>query len=275
MVGFDPGAPMTVETTYKSHSSCQVSRRQSSVAWHRGADQWTCQCQLSNRPTSCTKGGAGPGPRDVGLGGGLGPRKGPTQCQCHQRCQCQWRHGSCAGRGSLTGYAAQGLEPRPGEDGAGGTSPRLPGPLTLTTDRDPQPGPQAATASQAGSGTKTVGWLVPHHHCQPEWLWQAMRPILMVVGLYACIMLPSAEAQVPAIQRSALVDLYTSTNGTAWKNSANWLTGDPCLNSWSGVGCTTGMEIGCVDHRIFRFHCSSVVTSLMLQARWPLGDTSS
>lgn len=50
-------------------------------------------------------------------------------------------------------------------------------------------------------------------------------------------------AAVPAAQRAALVDLYTSTNGTGWTNSAGWLTGDPCTDLWSGVACIVGDSI--------------------------------
>jgi hypothetical protein len=41
-----------------------------------------------------------------------------------------------------------------------------------------------------------------------------------------------------AVHRAALVDLYTSTNGTKWTTSTNWLLGDPCQDSWYGVACT-------------------------------------
>eukprot|EP00008_Paramoeba_atlantica_P014028 CAMPEP_0201479010 /NCGR_PEP_ID=MMETSP0151_2-20130828/3753_1 /ASSEMBLY_ACC=CAM_ASM_000257 /TAXON_ID=200890 /ORGANISM="Paramoeba atlantica, Strain 621/1 / CCAP 1560/9" /LENGTH=334 /DNA_ID=CAMNT_0047860315 /DNA_START=75 /DNA_END=1079 /DNA_ORIENTATION=- len=44
-------------------------------------------------------------------------------------------------------------------------------------------------------------------------------------------------AQVPPSERDALVDFYTSLRGQDWNGNANWLTGDPCQNSWSGVFC--------------------------------------
>jgi hypothetical protein len=34
---------------------------------------------------------------------------------------------------------------------------------------------------------------------------------------------------------SALVDLYSATNGPAWSKNSNWLNGDPCVNRWFGV----------------------------------------
>lgn len=42
----------------------------------------------------------------------------------------------------------------------------------------------------------------------------------------------------PDEQREALVALYNSLSGESWVRNVNWLQGDPCDNSWSGVGCT-------------------------------------
>ena len=42
---------------------------------------------------------------------------------------------------------------------------------------------------------------------------------------------------LPYLQREALIALYSSTAGSRWTFSAQWLTGDPCLNSWFGVTC--------------------------------------
>ena len=39
---------------------------------------------------------------------------------------------------------------------------------------------------------------------------------------------------------AALVDIYFATNGQQWLNNANWMDGDPCLNSWFGVTCHEG-----------------------------------
>ena len=38
----------------------------------------------------------------------------------------------------------------------------------------------------------------------------------------------------------ALNDLYNSCGGTNWINKTNWMSGDPCSNSWFGVYCTSG-----------------------------------
>ncbi len=51
--------------------------------------------------------------------------------------------------------------------------------------------------------------------------------------------LTSAGAATAA-ERAALVDLYNATDGSSWRNSANWLTGDPCSAGWYGVACSPG-----------------------------------
>ena len=38
----------------------------------------------------------------------------------------------------------------------------------------------------------------------------------------------------------ALTTLYNSTNGQRWFKKTNWLTGDPCNDSWFGVTCDWG-----------------------------------
>ena len=42
-------------------------------------------------------------------------------------------------------------------------------------------------------------------------------------------------------QVSALMDLYLATNGPGWLSNANWLSGDPCSNSWAGISCPSGL----------------------------------
>ncbi len=46
-----------------------------------------------------------------------------------------------------------------------------------------------------------------------------------------------AEGNVSADERAALVDLYNDTAGGSWSTNTNWLTGDPCVDAWSGVTC--------------------------------------
>ena len=48
---------------------------------------------------------------------------------------------------------------------------------------------------------------------------------------------PGCDAAVPKEEAVALFELYGSTNGSDWKNSTNWLQGDPCDNDWYGVFC--------------------------------------
>lgn len=64
-------------------------------------------------------------------------------------------------------------------------------------------------------------------------------------------LLRGVEAALAAGQRAALVDLYSSTGGSSWATSTNWLSGDPCgapaFNPafvWSGVACSaTGTDV--------------------------------
>ena len=40
-------------------------------------------------------------------------------------------------------------------------------------------------------------------------------------------------------QTSILAALSQSTNGVAWINNHGWLDGDPCINEWFGIRCTS------------------------------------
>lgn len=44
--------------------------------------------------------------------------------------------------------------------------------------------------------------------------------------------------QINPIQKSALLDFYSSTNGNEWKTNTNWLQGDPCADNWFGITCS-------------------------------------
>ena len=46
-----------------------------------------------------------------------------------------------------------------------------------------------------------------------------------------------AFAAVTQAEREALVALYNSTDGDNWSTNTNWNVGDPCENTWYGVGC--------------------------------------
>ena len=48
------------------------------------------------------------------------------------------------------------------------------------------------------------------------------------------------ETSTSSEERSALLDLYTSTDGPMWFNNEGWGKGDPCSDSWYGVFCFYG-----------------------------------
>jgi len=58
--------------------------------------------------------------------------------------------------------------------------------------------------------------------------------VIMALSLQSALM-----ADVPAIQKDALVALYNATSGTNWRSNSNWLNGDPCANDWKGVSCNS------------------------------------
>jgi hypothetical protein len=53
---------------------------------------------------------------------------------------------------------------------------------------------------------------------------------------------------VPSAQRVALQQLYSATGGQGWTSSQGWLTGDPCVGAWFGVGCSS-------DHHAVTYVC--------------------
>ena len=53
----------------------------------------------------------------------------------------------------------------------------------------------------------------------------------------------SATCSIPALQQQALVDLYNSAGGKAWKHTTNWLTSASAC-TWYGVACdSTGSYV--------------------------------
>eukprot|EP01120_Amphizonella_sp_Union-15-10_P009114 TRINITY_DN338_c0_g1_i1.p1 TRINITY_DN338_c0_g1~~TRINITY_DN338_c0_g1_i1.p1 ORF type:complete len:243 (-),score=30.89 TRINITY_DN338_c0_g1_i1:97-789(-) len=62
-----------------------------------------------------------------------------------------------------------------------------------------------------------------------------MRSLIYIVIILLSITV--IEAAVPKKTIEAVSDLYRYTNGWSWRNQQNWLTGDPCENSWFGVTC--------------------------------------
>jgi len=66
-----------------------------------------------------------------------------------------------------------------------------------------------------------------------------MRKSVLIVIL-ALIPVSFAHAQIPTIERDALIALYNSTDGANWSNNAGWLgaVGTEC--AWYGVACAAG-----------------------------------
>ncbi|MFK8010445.1 MAG: fibronectin type III domain-containing protein [Marinicellaceae bacterium] len=64
-----------------------------------------------------------------------------------------------------------------------------------------------------------------------------MKPLLIKIIILTCFV-SQVKAEVPKVEKDALVAFYNSTNGASWTNqNNNWLTGDPCLNNWEGITC--------------------------------------
>ena len=54
----------------------------------------------------------------------------------------------------------------------------------------------------------------------------------------------TAISGTPAAQIDALLALYNSTNGTAWRIPALFVwVGEPCVDLWYGVGCDASLNI--------------------------------
>lgn len=60
-----------------------------------------------------------------------------------------------------------------------------------------------------------------------------MRPLL---ALCALLIAARASAAIPSSERTALLDLYQSTNGANWSNNSKWLSSEPEC-TWYGVVC--------------------------------------
>ncbi|RKZ66439.1 MAG: hypothetical protein DRQ48_10770 [Gammaproteobacteria bacterium] len=66
-------------------------------------------------------------------------------------------------------------------------------------------------------------------------------PMRTVVLLCAAMFVATvASAQIPTIERDALIALYNSTDGDNWLDNTNWLgdVGTEC--TWEGVMCSGG-----------------------------------
>jgi hypothetical protein len=134
------------------------------------------------------------------------------------------------------------------------------GPAGYTIQLSPSP-QRASPARRTGavaSGTGTVAagvmpsasWRVLAAQPQPQATaqalnlkWYTFRLTILLLGVVAGVV-----ADVPPTHRSALADLYTSTNGTGWTVSTNWLSGDPCSGLWYRVGCSGTTAVTYVRH---------------------------
>ena len=67
-----------------------------------------------------------------------------------------------------------------------------------------------------------------------------MRKSVLVVVL-ALIPISYAHAQIPAVERDALIALYSTTNGAAWTENSGWATATVDTEcTWYGVTCAGG-----------------------------------
>jgi len=69
---------------------------------------------------------------------------------------------------------------------------------------------------------------------------QTMTRLLALAAL-AAASITTAQAAVPADQKTWLMDLYSSTDGSHWIHIDNWSAiSDPCDDAWYGVTCNAG-----------------------------------
>jgi Leucine-rich repeat (LRR) protein len=66
------------------------------------------------------------------------------------------------------------------------------------------------------------------------------------IFLLSLLSVSYTHALVSSMEREALVTLYNTTDGINWDSNENWLIGDPCENSWYGIGCN-GFRNGSID----------------------------
>ena len=77
------------------------------------------------------------------------------------------------------------------------------------------------------------------------------RSVAVCVVTLMVLWIGLVGAQVPAVERAALVDLYTNTSGASWTNKAGWINygvgSDPCSASWFGVTCSSSHIVYVAD----------------------------
>ncbi len=71
-----------------------------------------------------------------------------------------------------------------------------------------------------------------------------MKMLLMLLTvIFAVSFYGTADAAIPAAERTALLDLYASTTGTAWTNSTGWNGPEGTECTWYGVICGGGANV--------------------------------
>ena len=86
-----------------------------------------------------------------------------------------------------------------------------------------------------------------------------------------CTVYPSRAPSCPctvqpliAADKQALVDLYSSTNGSAWTGVSGWSnqSSDPCIDGWTGVTCNGYLpsRVQYVSYRCHRGPCRDGLT---------------
>ncbi len=71
-------------------------------------------------------------------------------------------------------------------------------------------------------------------------IWRQPKRTLVLVGLLLVIAMSDVHAQIPQVERDALIALYNSTDGANWNFNANWLGAEGRECTWYGVICTGG-----------------------------------
>ena len=66
----------------------------------------------------------------------------------------------------------------------------------------------------------------------------------VLVALLVLIPMSYADAQIPSIERDALIALYNSTDGANWSDNTGWLGAAGTECTWYGVGCSGGHVLG-------------------------------
>lgn len=60
---------------------------------------------------------------------------------------------------------------------------------------------------------------------------------------------------------------YLATSGSSWTKNNNWMTGDPCLNTWYGVVCTNQevTALSSAANSVYEFSSNNLVGTIPSQ----------